>query len=58
MNYNQNNHGSFLTFYKRKIKLDFGIQSSHWVKINLDPMVRWRELDKIHVHKYITYNFQ
>jgi hypothetical protein len=27
----------------------FGIQSSLWVKINLDPMVRWRGLNKINV---------
>ncbi len=32
----------------------FGIQSSFWVKMNFDPMVRWRGLDKINVH--IVYN--
>jgi hypothetical protein len=30
---------------------NFGVQSSLWVKINLGPMVRWRGLDKINVHK-------
>jgi len=29
----------------------FGTQSSLWIKINLDPMVRWRWLDKINVYK-------
>jgi hypothetical protein len=29
----------------------FGSQSSFWIKVKLDPMVRWRELDKINVHK-------
>jgi hypothetical protein len=28
----------------------FGIQSLLWVKTNLDPMVRWRRLNKINVH--------
>jgi hypothetical protein len=35
----------------------FGIQSLFWVKINLDPMVKWKGLDKINVHKYIIYSF-
>jgi hypothetical protein len=40
----------------RKIILEctwqhFGTQSSFWIKVKLDPMVRWRELDKINVHK-------
>jgi hypothetical protein len=30
---------------------NFGTQSSLWVKINLDPMVIWRRLDKTNVHK-------
>jgi hypothetical protein len=30
---------------------DFGIQSSFWIKVKLDPMVRWKDLDKINVHK-------
>jgi hypothetical protein len=35
-----------------------GTQISLWVKINCDPMVRWRGLDKINVlWKNITYNF-
>jgi hypothetical protein len=34
----------------------FGIQSSLWIKINLDPMARWKGLDKINVHK--VYNLQ
>jgi hypothetical protein len=29
----------------------FGIQSSLWVKINLDPAVKWGWLNKINVHK-------
>jgi hypothetical protein len=28
----------------------FGIQNYLWIKINLDPTVRWRRLDKINVH--------
>ncbi len=32
----------------------FGTQSSLWVEINFDSMVRWKELDKINVH--IVYN--
>ncbi len=28
----------------------FGTQCSFWVKIILDPMVRWKGLDKINVH--------
>ncbi len=36
----------------------FGTQSSLWVKMNFDPIVRWRVLDQINVlWKYITYNF-
>jgi hypothetical protein len=34
----------------------FGIQSSFWVRINVDPMVRWKGLNKINVHK--IYNLQ
>jgi hypothetical protein len=34
----------------------FGIQSSLWIKINLDPMVKWRGLDNINVHT--IYNLQ
>jgi SOS-response transcriptional repressor LexA len=26
-------------------------QSSFWVKIHFDPMIRWGGLDKINVHK-------
>jgi len=29
----------------------FGTQSSLWVKINFDPTIRWKGLDKINVHK-------
>jgi hypothetical protein len=36
----------------------FGIQSSLWIKINFDPMVRWRGLDKINVHRDIITTFQ
>ncbi len=35
-----------------------GIQSSFWIKVKVDPMVRWRGLDKINVHKiYMMYIF-
>jgi hypothetical protein len=50
----------FFSYPKRKQKAlkfawqHFGTQSSPWVKINLDPMVKWRGLDKINVH--IVYN--
>jgi hypothetical protein len=36
--------------------IKFGIQCSLWVKINLDPIVKWGGLNKINVHK--VYNFQ
>ncbi len=36
----------------------FGTQSSLWVKINLDPMVKWRGLDKINVYKIYNTFFQ
>jgi hypothetical protein len=29
----------------------FGAQSSLWVRIYLDPMVKWRGLNKINIHK-------
>jgi hypothetical protein len=29
----------------------FGIQSSFWIKINFDSIVRWKDLDKNNVHK-------
>jgi len=29
----------------------FGTQNSFWVKINLDPTIKWRESDKINVHR-------
>jgi hypothetical protein len=46
----------FFGYHKHKQKnlkfawQHFGIQSSLWVKINLDRIVRWRKLDKINVH--------
>jgi hypothetical protein len=44
------------TLNKRKIALEcawqnFETQSSFWIIVNLDPMVRWRYFDKIDVHK-------
>jgi hypothetical protein len=35
----------------------FETQSSLWIKINFDPKFKWRGLDKINVHKVLTYNF-
>jgi hypothetical protein len=35
----------------------FGTQSSLWIKINFDPMVRWRGFDKLMYIYYITYKF-
>jgi hypothetical protein len=35
----------------------FWIQSSFWVKINFDPMVRWGGLHKINVHKVYNLHF-
>jgi hypothetical protein len=38
----------------------FGTQSSLWVKINFDPMVRWGGLNKINIHTvywFSIYNF-
>jgi hypothetical protein len=49
----------FFGYHKHKQKTSefvwqhFGTQSSLWVKINFDPMVKWKELDKINLH-YIT----
>jgi hypothetical protein len=37
-----------------KFAQHFGTQSSFWVKINLNPIIRWRGLNKINVH--IVYN--
>ncbi len=33
------------------------LKGSFWVKINLDPMVRWRGLDKINVHRVYNLHF-
>jgi len=45
---------------KRNLKIctttKFGIQSSLWVKINLDPTIKWGGLNKINVHR--VYNLQ
>jgi len=52
----------FFDYFKHKQKnlkfawQHFGTQSSLWSKINLDPIVRWRGLDKINVHT--IYNLQ
>jgi hypothetical protein len=35
----------------------FGTLSSFWIKVKFDPMVRWRELDKINVHKVYNVHF-
>jgi hypothetical protein len=35
----------------------FWIQNSFWFKINFDPMVRWRGLDKINVHRLHNLQF-
>jgi hypothetical protein len=46
----------FFDYLKQKQKTlkfawqHFGIQSLLWIKINFDPMVRWRGLNKINVH--------
>jgi len=40
---------NFLKFAQKH----FWTQSSFWIKINFDPMVRWRGLDKINVHRDI-----
>jgi hypothetical protein len=37
---------------------DVGTQSSFWVKINLDPTVKWEGLNKINVHKVQFIAFQ
>jgi hypothetical protein len=29
----------------------FETQNSFWVKVNLDPRVKWKGLDKINVHR-------
>jgi hypothetical protein len=50
----------FFGYPKHKLKTlkfawqPFGTQSLLWVKINFDPMVKWKGLDKINVH--IVYN--
>jgi hypothetical protein len=53
--------------YSKKIKIKiknlefiwqyFGNQSSFWVKVNFDPITRWRGLDKINVHKIYNLHF-
>jgi hypothetical protein len=30
---------------------NFGTRSSFWIKVKFDPMVRWKDLDQINVHK-------
>jgi len=40
---------NFLKFAQKH----FWTQSSFWIKINFDPMVRWGGLDKINVHRDI-----
>lgn len=35
----------------------YGTQNSIWIKFNLHPMVRWKELDKSMYIQCITYNF-
>jgi hypothetical protein len=53
----------FFGYHKHKQKTKtfawqhFGTQSSLWVKINLDPKIRWKELDKLMYIQYITYKF-
>jgi hypothetical protein len=43
--------------HKKKIAWQhFETQSSFWIKINLDPIVRWKRLDKFNVH--IIYNLE
>jgi len=32
-------------FFRKFAQQHFGTQSKIWVKMNLDPMVRWRGLD-------------
>jgi hypothetical protein len=50
----------FFGYFERKQKTlkftwqHFGTQNLFWLKINLDPTIRWRGLDKINVH--IVYN--
>ncbi len=35
----------------------YGTQNSIWIKSNLHPMVRWKDLDKSMYIQCITYNF-
>jgi hypothetical protein len=48
------------THKKKKLECawkHFRTQSSYWIKVKLDTMVRWRELDKSMCIKYIMYIF-
>jgi hypothetical protein len=53
----------FFNYFKHKQKnlkfawQHFGTQSLFWVKINLDPIVRLKGLDKSNVHTIYSYNF-
>jgi len=45
---------------QRKLKFAWqriGIQSSFWIKNDIDPIVRWRGLDKLMYTHYIIYIF-
>jgi hypothetical protein len=35
----------------------FGAWSSFCIKINFDPMVKWRRLDQINIYRVCNYNF-
>jgi hypothetical protein len=36
---------------------DFGIQNSFWIKVKLDPMIRWKRLDQINMHNVYNIHF-
>ncbi len=54
---------TFFSYLKHKQKTlefawqHFGTQSSLWVKINFDPMVRWRGWNKIKVYRIYNLHF-
>jgi len=50
----------YLKHMQRKLKFAWqriGTQSSFWIKNDIDPIVRWRGLDKINVHTLCNLHF-
>jgi hypothetical protein len=35
----------------------FGTQNSFWIKVTIDPIIKWKGLDKINVHRLYNLHF-